>query len=70
MDGKTTRQTSTPGGGRAMKSRLLRGLSLAAFIALVGCQTAQNGQYNPSEIEKKFYKECAMNPAQPPCGHY
>ena len=51
-----------------MKSRILRGLSLAAFIMLVGCQSA-NAPYRPSEIEKKFYKECATNPVEPPCGH-
>ncbi|HEX6783544.1 MAG TPA: hypothetical protein VF098_02665 [Sphingomicrobium sp.] len=51
-----------------MKSRFLRGLSLAAFVFLVGCQST-GSVYRPSEIEKKFYKECAANPVEPPCGH-
>ena len=53
-----------------MKSSLLKALSLTAFIMLVGCETTGSGPYKPSEIEAKFYKECAANPTQPPCGHY
>ena len=51
-----------------MKSTLLRGFTLVAFLALVGCTTYGNA---PSEIEKRFYKECQPTPPQsPPCGYH
>ena len=50
-----------------MRSTLLRALPLAALFALVGCTTYGTA---PSEIERSFYKECAMTPPQAPCGHY
>lgn len=50
-----------------MKSNVLRALPLIAFvITLSGCDT-----YNrPSAIEKAFYKECAPEPPQVPCGRH
>ena len=47
-----------------MSSGLLKALSLVALFALAGCETY------PSQVEKRFYKECAMTPPQAPCGHY
>ena len=49
-----------------MKKSLLKALPVVVLFTLVGC-TTYNG---PSEIERSFYKECAMTPPQSPCGHY
>ena len=53
-----------------MKSSLFRAFTLGAFIMLVGCSST-GSVYNPSEIEKKYYKECNPTPPQvPPCGNH
>jgi hypothetical protein len=54
-------------GRGTVKSTLLKGLTLVAFLTLVGCTTYGNA---PSEIEKRFYKECQPNPPQVPCGYH
>ena len=48
-------------------SRLVKALSLAVLISLVGCTTSGT----PSEMDQRFYKGCQTNPpADPTCGHY
>ena len=57
---------ATKTGRTTVKSALLlKASSLAVLIALAGCATSGT----PSEVEKRFYKECAMNPPQAPCGN-
>jgi hypothetical protein len=54
-----------------MKLRILKALPLVGLFTVAGCETSPNGyNYRPSEIEKAFLKECAPNPAVPPCGHH
>jgi hypothetical protein len=50
-----------------MKLSLGKALALAAVFTLVGCQTYGTG---PSEIEKRYYAECATNPPTTPCGNH
>jgi hypothetical protein len=58
-------------GERVMKLRILRALPLVGLFTVAGCETSPNGyNYRPSEIEKAFLKECAPDPAVPPCGHH
>src|SRR6476661_4370922 len=45
-------------GRSTMKSAVIKVLSVAALLTLTGCATYGGA---PSEIDKRFYKECAMN---------